>query len=89
MNILLEALHDLATVYSLLLGEDQDKLCSPDIIKAVMTELTSMTCLLQGNLQKRQNQLDSSSSMKGGGQLQNPLLQQHHGDHVSHLLLPP
>ena len=67
VNILKEALQERATVHSLLLGADQDKLCSPDIIKAAMTELTSVTCLLQDNLQKRQNQLDSSSSLKGGG----------------------
>ena len=67
VNILKEALLELATVHGLLLGADQDKLCSPEIIKAAMTELTSVTCLLQGNLQKRHNQLDSSSSLKGGG----------------------
>ena len=67
VNILKEALQERATVHSLLLGADQDKLCSPDIIKAAMTELTSVTCLLQGNLQQNQNQLDSCSSLKGEG----------------------
>ena len=67
VNILMEALQELATVHGLLLGADQDKLYSPDIMKAAMTELTSVTCLLQDNLQKCQNQQDSSSCLKGGG----------------------
>jgi hypothetical protein len=47
-NILNEALQDLETVYNLLKGAEQGKLCRPHIIKAAMT---SVTCLLNDNLQ--------------------------------------
>ena len=67
-KILKEALQELATVYNLLQGAEQGNLCSPDIIKAAMSELTSVTCLLHDKLQERKNKPDCSPSLKGGGE---------------------
>ena len=67
-NIFKETLQALATVYNRLLGAEQGKLCSPDVIKAAMLELTYLTCFLNDNLQKCKNQLDCSSSLKWGGE---------------------
>ena len=61
-DILQRTLLDLATVYKLLQGADQNNLCSKDILQAAMTELSSVTWLLHSAIQQRNHQSQPEQS---------------------------